>query len=114
MPRVHAGTPVQVTCKRAEGGLEVMVRDSLPASMVPGPVKDENIPAERTSGRGLLLPSALASAWGVTYGRAAKAGWFRMGRPGAREDDSGAHPAGPPPASEWVPRLPGGAGDAEP
>src|ERR1035438_2706145 len=42
-----------------------MVRDSLPASMVPGPGKDENIPAERTSGRGLLLPSALASAWGL-------------------------------------------------
>ena len=81
---VHAGTPVQVTCKLADGGLEVMVRDSLPASMVPGPVKDENIPAERTSGRGLLLPSALASAWGVTYGRAAKAVWFRMGLAGAR------------------------------
>jgi serine phosphatase RsbU (regulator of sigma subunit)/anti-sigma regulatory factor (Ser/Thr protein kinase) len=107
---VHAGTPVQVTCKLADGGLEVMVRDSLPASMVPGPVKDENIPAERTSGRGLLLPSALASAWGVTYGRAAKAVWFRMGLPGAREDDSGGHPASRPRASEWVPRLPGGSG----
>src|ERR1035438_8480186 len=44
---VHAGTPVHVTCKLADGGLEVMVRGSLPASMVPGPGKDENIPAER-------------------------------------------------------------------
>jgi serine phosphatase RsbU (regulator of sigma subunit)/anti-sigma regulatory factor (Ser/Thr protein kinase) len=91
---VHAGTPVQVTCKLADGGLEVMVRDSLPARMVPGPVKDQNIPAERTSGRGLLLPSALASAWGVTYGQAAKAVWFRMGLAGTRADEPGASGAG--------------------
>ena len=97
---VHAGTPVHVTCKLADGGLEVMVRDSLPASMVPGPGKDENIPAERTSGRGLLLPSALASAWGVTYGRAAKAVWFRMGLASAREDGSGDSPAGEPAARQ--------------
>ena len=71
---VHAGTPVQVTCKLAAGAVEVVVRDSHPARMVPGPVKDENIPAERTSGRGLLLPSALASAWGVTYGRGGQGG----------------------------------------
>ena len=89
---VHAGTPVHVTCKLADGGLEVMVRDSLPASMVPGQSQDENIPAERTSGRGLLLPSALASAWGVTYGRAAKAVWFRMGLASAREDGSSESP----------------------
>jgi GAF domain-containing protein/anti-sigma regulatory factor (Ser/Thr protein kinase) len=122
---VHAGTPVQVTCKLADGGLEVMVRDSLPASMVPGPVKDEDIPAERTSGRGLLLPSALASAWGVTYGRAAKAVWFRMGLASAREDESSGalaghprrgqpgavhRPAGRPRASEWAPGLSGGSG----
>ena len=97
---VHAGTPVHVTCKLADGGLEVMVRDSLPASMVPGGAKDENIPAERTSGRGLLLPSALASAWGVTYGRAAKAVWFRMGLASAREDGSGDSPASQPAARQ--------------
>jgi serine phosphatase RsbU (regulator of sigma subunit)/anti-sigma regulatory factor (Ser/Thr protein kinase) len=95
---VHAGTPVHVTCKLADGGLEVMVRDSLPASMVPGRAQDENIPTERTSGRGLLLPSALASAWGVTYGRAAKAVWFRMGLAGAREDGSGDSAANQPAA----------------
>jgi serine phosphatase RsbU (regulator of sigma subunit)/anti-sigma regulatory factor (Ser/Thr protein kinase) len=109
---VHAGTPVQVTCKLADGGLEVMVRDSLPASMVPGPVKDEDIPAERTSGRGLLLPSALASAWGVTYGRAAKAVWFRMGLAGTREDESGGPSVGQPAASrpgagQWARELSG-------
>ncbi len=110
---VHAGTPVQVTCRLADGGLEVMVRDSLPASMVPGPVKDQNIPAERTSGRGLLLPSALASAWGVTYGRAAKAVWFRMGLASARGDHPGDLAAsepgigksatGPPRPGRWLP-----------
>jgi GAF domain-containing protein/anti-sigma regulatory factor (Ser/Thr protein kinase) len=125
---VHAGTPVQVTCKLADGGLEVMVRDSHPASMVPGPVKEESIPAERTSGRGLLLPSALASAWGVTYGRAAKAVWFRMGVAGIREDASGgqragqAHPGQPLPgqlpggrarAAEWAYGLSGGSGYGE-
>jgi serine phosphatase RsbU (regulator of sigma subunit)/anti-sigma regulatory factor (Ser/Thr protein kinase) len=116
----HAGTPVQVTCKLADGGLEVMVRDSLPARMVPGPVKDQNIPAERTSGRGLLLPSALASAWGVTYGQAAKAVWFRMGLAGTRADDAGAAGASQPGAGQpgagqsgagqWEPPRPAGSG----
>ena len=79
---VHAGTQVQVTCKLAAGAVEVVVRDSHPARMVPGPAPDDTIPAERTGGRGLLLPSALAAAWGVSYGTDAKAVWFRMGLPG--------------------------------
>ena len=81
---VHAGTQVQVTCKLAASAVEVVVRDSHPARMVPGPARDDSIPAERTSGRGLLLPSALASAWGVSYGAEAKAVWFRMGLAGQR------------------------------
>ena len=85
---VHAGTQVQVTCKLAAGAVEVVVRDSHPARMVPGPAPDDTVPAERTGGRGLLLPSALAAAWGVSYGTDAKAVWFRMGLPGG--------PAGPP------------------
>ncbi|HEX9357280.1 MAG TPA: SpoIIE family protein phosphatase [Streptosporangiaceae bacterium] len=79
---VHAGTQVQVTCKLAAGAVEVVVRDSHPARMVPGPAPDGTVPAERTGGRGLLLPSALAAAWGVSYGTDAKAVWFRMGLPG--------------------------------
>ena len=79
---VHAGTQVQVTCKLAAGAVEVVVRDSHPARMVPGPAPDDTVPAERTGGRGLLLPSALAAAWGVSYGSDAKAVWFRMGLPG--------------------------------
>ena len=100
---VHAGTPVQVTCRMAEDNVEVVVRDSQPASLVPEPPETDRGPTERTSGRGLLLPSALASAWGVTYGRTAKAVWFRigLGGPGAALteglDDGQAYgsPAGP-------------------
>jgi len=80
---VHAGTPVEVTCKLTGGGVEVVVSDGHPARLVPEPPENEHIPAERTSGRGLLLPAALASAWGVTYGQAAKAVWFRIGQEGS-------------------------------
>ncbi|HXZ71370.1 MAG TPA: ATP-binding protein, partial [Streptosporangiaceae bacterium] len=83
---VHAGTPVEVTCKLTGGGVEVVVSDGHPARLVPEPPENEHIPAERTSGRGLLLPAALASAWGVTYGRSAKAVWFRIGPPGSGLD----------------------------
>jgi serine phosphatase RsbU (regulator of sigma subunit) len=66
------------------------------------------------------LPSALASAWGVTYGRAAKAVWFRMGLAGARQDES-AEPrasqprtsqpgASQPRASQWEPGWSAGSG----
>jgi anti-sigma regulatory factor (Ser/Thr protein kinase) len=75
---VHAGTPVQVTCKLTAGEVEVVVSDAHPNRLVPEPAESERSAAERTSGRGLLLPAALASAWGVTYGQAAKAVWFRL------------------------------------
>jgi anti-sigma regulatory factor (Ser/Thr protein kinase) len=94
---VHAGTPVEVTCKLASGGVEVVVSDEHPARLVPEPPENEHIPAERTSGRGLLLPAALASAWGVTYGQSAKAVWFRIGQ---------AEPA-PEPAPGGSPSRPG-------
>lgn len=80
---LHAGTPVQVTCRLAATSVEVMVSDGHPARLVPESAHTERRPAERTSGRGLLLPAALASEWGVTYGRTAKAVWFRLGLAGA-------------------------------
>jgi len=114
---VHAGTQVHVTCKLAASAVEVVVRDSHPARMVPGPARDENVPAERTSGRGLLLPSALASTWGVSYGADAKAVWFRMGLSGRRAAaaEPGADPDAPvtaAPAERWNVRAdrPGAAG----
>jgi anti-sigma regulatory factor (Ser/Thr protein kinase) len=79
---VHAGTAVNVTCRLVNGAVEVVVSDGHPARLVPEPAAGEHGATERTSGRGLLLPAAMASAWGVTYGRAAKAVWFRLGLTG--------------------------------
>jgi len=75
---VHAGTPVQVTCRLADGAVEIVVSDGHPGRLVPEAPEREAVPSERTGGRGLLLPAALASAWGVAYGRAGKAVWFRL------------------------------------
>jgi len=115
---VHAGTQVQVTCKLAGSAVEVVVRDSHPARLVPGPTGDDSTPAERTHGRGLLLPSALASAWGVSYGAEAKAVWFRMGLAG--QQASLAEPADPDatdaavPAACWSVRAPGPPATGQP
>jgi anti-sigma regulatory factor (Ser/Thr protein kinase) len=76
---VHAGTPVQVTCRLAESAVEVAVLDRHPVQLVPGRPRSGAGAADRTSGRGLLLPAELASSWGVTYARTAKAVWFRLG-----------------------------------
>jgi anti-sigma regulatory factor (Ser/Thr protein kinase) len=76
---VHAGTPVQVTCRLADGAVEVVVLDRHPVQLVPDREQSESLAAERTGGRGLMLPSELASSWGVTYARTAKAVWFRLG-----------------------------------
>jgi len=75
---VHAGTEVQVTCRMSGTAIEVAVRDRHPARSLGPPGRQGDDPAARTSGRGLLLPSALATAWGVSYTRAAKAVWFRI------------------------------------
>ncbi len=79
---LHAGTPVQVTCRLlgdvSDGAVEIAVLDRRPAQLRPDQPQTADDAAERTSGRGLQLPSELASAWGVTYARAAKAVWFRL------------------------------------
>ncbi|MEP7026153.1 MAG: GAF domain-containing protein, partial [Actinomycetota bacterium] len=96
---VHAGTPVQVTCRLADTVVEVVVLDRHPVQLVPDRVQGEQVPAERTSGRGLLLPAELASSWGVTYARTAKAVWFRLGitGPGLAETPSAGPSAAPSP-----------------
>ena len=79
---LHAGTPVQVTCRLLGDGpdrsLEIAVLDRCPALLRPDLPHTTDEAAERTNGRGLQLPSELASAWGVTYAREGKAVWFRM------------------------------------
>jgi serine phosphatase RsbU (regulator of sigma subunit)/anti-sigma regulatory factor (Ser/Thr protein kinase) len=75
---VHAGTPVQLTCKLNGTNVEVSVLDRHPARVIPD-LPSATAVADRPSGRGLLLPAALSSSWGVTYAAAAKAIWFRLG-----------------------------------
>jgi anti-sigma regulatory factor (Ser/Thr protein kinase) len=79
---LHAGTPVQVTCRLlgdlSDGAVEIAVLDRRPTQLRPDRPHTAAEAAERTNGRGLQLPSELATAWGVTYARAAKAVWFRL------------------------------------
>ena len=76
---VHAGTSVHVTCRLSAEAVEIVVLDGKPAKLIPDAPRPAGDLAECTSGRGLHLPAELASAWGVTYARAAKAVWFRIG-----------------------------------
>lgn len=76
----HAGTGLEVGCRLTAGTLEVTVTDRHPARSLPDPTReDQDLSSER--GRGLTLPAALASSWGVTYTAAAKAVWFRLRLP---------------------------------
>jgi len=75
---VHAGTQVLLTCRMGATAVEVAVRDRHPARTLT-PREQPGDPLERTSGRGLMLPSALATSWGISYARTAKSVWFRIG-----------------------------------
>jgi serine phosphatase RsbU (regulator of sigma subunit)/anti-sigma regulatory factor (Ser/Thr protein kinase) len=75
---VHAGTPIQLTCKLAGRTVEISVLDRHPARVIPDPPGATAL-IDRPSGRGLVLPAVLSSSWGVTYGPVAKAVWFRLG-----------------------------------
>lgn len=79
---VHAGTPVRLTCRLDGANVEVSVLDRHPARVIPDP-PGAAAEVDRPSGRGLLLPAALSSSWGVTYAPAAKVIWFRLGPDGA-------------------------------
>lgn len=80
---IHARSSLEVTARRREGSTEVMVTDSTPERAVPqaGPLAVETSPPtedDREGGLGLALASAIASSWGVSYGRNDKAVWFRL------------------------------------
>jgi serine phosphatase RsbU (regulator of sigma subunit)/anti-sigma regulatory factor (Ser/Thr protein kinase) len=77
---VHAGTAVQVACRLQGADVEVSVLDRHPARLIPDPPAGSagSAGSDRPSGRGLLLPGALSSSWGVTYAPAAKVVWFRL------------------------------------
>jgi serine phosphatase RsbU (regulator of sigma subunit)/anti-sigma regulatory factor (Ser/Thr protein kinase) len=71
----HAGTRARLTLRLDAGALEVGVADWYPARTLPDPPSID-ISAER--GRGLVLPTALAQTWGVTYTATTKTVWFRL------------------------------------
>jgi serine phosphatase RsbU (regulator of sigma subunit)/anti-sigma regulatory factor (Ser/Thr protein kinase) len=88
----HAGTSLEVGCRLVGDAVEVTVTDRHPSRMLPDeprpPAQDQF--AER--GRGLTLPSALASSWGVTYTGSAKTVWFRIALPSTAPDPGSVKP----------------------
>jgi serine phosphatase RsbU (regulator of sigma subunit)/anti-sigma regulatory factor (Ser/Thr protein kinase) len=88
---VHAGTPVQLTCRLDGANVEVAVLDRHPARVIPDP-PGAAAEVERPSGRGLVLPAALSSSWGVTYAPASKVIWCRLGPDGAADGHAAAGP----------------------
>ena len=85
----HAGTKLEVSCRLARDVLEVRVTDRHPARMLPDPaIRAGDSDSER--GRGLLLPTAIASAWGVTYQSGDKTVWFLLPMPGQLPESQGA------------------------
>jgi serine phosphatase RsbU (regulator of sigma subunit)/anti-sigma regulatory factor (Ser/Thr protein kinase) len=89
---VHAGTRLQLTCRMNAATVEISVLDRHPARMIPdAPSAADEL--DRPSGRGLLLPAALSSSWGVTYASAAKVIWFRLGPDAGRDGHAPTAPA---------------------
>ncbi|HEX6878589.1 MAG TPA: SpoIIE family protein phosphatase [Nocardioidaceae bacterium] len=86
---VHAGTPVRVGLEVDAQGLRLEVQDLHPHRALPLGVQRPDDEAEH--GRGLLIASALAGAWGVDYSAGAKRVWLRM----ERGDTSGVSPTAP-------------------
>lgn len=76
---VHAGTGIELTLRLAGGQLHIAVRDDAPGQPRIAGIVDESA----TSGRGLLLVDALASAWGTMFPDAGKVVWATVKvRPG--------------------------------
>jgi anti-sigma regulatory factor (Ser/Thr protein kinase) len=92
---VHAGTSVQVTCRLAGEAVEIAVVDHRPVQLIPDEPQGRALSEDSLNGRGLQLPSELASSWGVTYARTSKAVWFRMGLGASQNEMTDSHgPAG--------------------
>jgi len=70
---LHAGTACMVEAELVGSELAVTVRDSHPDPLLP-PQPD----AGSENGRGLLIVSWLADAWGITDEGSEKSIWFRL------------------------------------
>ena len=75
---VHAGTPVRVALDVDAQGLRLEVQDLHPHRALPLGVESPSDDAEH--GRGLLITSSLAGAWGVDYSAGAKRVWMKLER----------------------------------
>jgi serine phosphatase RsbU (regulator of sigma subunit)/anti-sigma regulatory factor (Ser/Thr protein kinase) len=73
---LHAGTRARLTLRLDAGALEAEVTDAHPARTLPDPPPFDHNLSERR--RGLVLPTALARTWGVTYTATEKTVWFRL------------------------------------
>jgi serine phosphatase RsbU (regulator of sigma subunit)/anti-sigma regulatory factor (Ser/Thr protein kinase) len=106
----HAGTDLEIDCRLLPDTLEIAVTDKHPSRVLPeepqAPADDQF--AER--GRGLTLPGALASSWGVTYTASAKTVWFRI-RLGQVAPDVESGQGGGDEAWQSAPELAAGDGD---
>ncbi|HLN76221.1 MAG TPA: SpoIIE family protein phosphatase [Nocardioidaceae bacterium] len=83
---IHAGTPVRVALEVDAQGLRLEVEDMHPSRSLPLGVERPSDDAE--SGRGLLIASAMAGAWGVDYSAGAKRVWLRLERGSASTSPS--------------------------
>lgn len=88
----HAGTSLEVDCRLAGDAIEVAVTDRHPSRTLPDEPRPPSQDQFAERGRGLTLPGALASSWGVTYSSAAKAVWFRIALPAKNADPGSAVP----------------------
>jgi anti-sigma regulatory factor (Ser/Thr protein kinase) len=73
---MHAHTPFEVICRRGDSWVQVEVVDGDPELALPAPSR--GLDPNRSSGRGLLMPVALAAEWGVSYAADSKTVWFRL------------------------------------
>ncbi|WP_460858339.1 SpoIIE family protein phosphatase [Nocardiopsis coralliicola] len=80
---IHAESVLEVTLRRYDGLVEVVVADRVPERALPqaGPLAVDTSPSTentRSGGLGLALAGAIASSWGVAYSKEDKAVWFRV------------------------------------
>lgn len=108
----HAGTDLEIGLRLDDDVLEVAVTDRHPSRALP---EEPQAPAEEKyaeRGRGLTLPIALASAWGVTYTASAKTVWFRLRSDGTSADGAAIDDADDAQPMPVEPRMPTGGADA--
>ena len=73
---------MHVTCRLSGGAVEIVVLDERPAQLIPDLRHAPAVPQSTPAAVNSASFRARIEAWGVTYARAVKAVWFRIGMPG--------------------------------